>query len=157
MYAIDDLEELLTLTRKQVYDRLRLLEPVLNGHITTGKKGKKLLSEQGFTVFRRLQELERQGLTCEAALKQIEQETNNLDLNGGTLQSHNSQPGLTQALQERIEEQTHSIAYLQRKVDELMGQLTSAHQEIRALSSGPKPESQHLTRWQAFRIAIFGH
>lgn len=71
MYSVADLERLAGLTSKQVYDRLRLLSEVLDGHITVGRNGKKLISEQGFTIFNRLLELERQGLTGQAAVKQI--------------------------------------------------------------------------------------
>jgi hypothetical protein len=74
MYSVADLERLTGLTSKQVYDRLRLLSEVLDGHITVGRNGKKLISEQGFAIFNRLLELERQGLTGQTAVNQIADE-----------------------------------------------------------------------------------
>lgn len=123
MYTVADLERLTGLSRKQVYDRLRELSGILEEHITIGRNGKKLLSEQGFAIFNRLLELEREGQTREAALQTIVKERSTDQGKEGKLWESESKPEgnpeLIRSLQLTIEILREENRWLRKQIEEL--------------------------------------
>lgn len=119
MYSVADLERLTGLTRKQVYDRLRLLSEVLNDHIIKGRNGKKLISEQGFAIFNRLLKLERQGLTGNAAVKRMAEELTELESKGDKGQLDDKQSEVIQSLKLTIEILRDENRWLRSQLEEL--------------------------------------
>ena len=77
MRTVKDLSELLNLSPRQVYDRIEALSPVIPEHVTSGRNGRKLVSEHGFTVFRRLVSMEAEGMARDTAVKLIASELGN--------------------------------------------------------------------------------
>lgn len=138
MYSVSDLERLIGLTSKQVYDRLRLLSEVLDGHITIGRNGKKLMSEQGFAIFNRLLELERQGLTGQAAVKQIAGELKTPIGTDETPSSTASESEVVGSLKLTIEILREENRWLRSQLEQL---------QQRAL---PRPAESHR-RWWTWR------
>lgn len=119
MYSVADLERLTGLTRKQVYDRLRFLSEILNEHVTIGRNGKKLLSEQGFAIFNRLLELEREGLTGQAAATLITKELTSEKGTGDTQSSNNSESEVISSLKLTIEILREENRWLRSQLEEL--------------------------------------
>lgn len=141
MYTVSELERLTKLTRKQIYDRLRLLSQLLDGEVTIGRNGKKLLTENGFALFNRFRVLEAEGLTGQAAVNLMSQElgkpvanSNNVEV---TRSSGGSKPEVTPSevgtfqsldllLEEkdkRLRDKDDEIRYLRERLAYLEGQL----------------------------------
>lgn len=129
MLKVKDVSKLTGLSSRQVYDRLSALSTLLDGYLRTGQRGQKLIDDQGFAVFQRLLELEREGNSRESAIKLIAEE---LSTNGEKAESIVRKDGgsasiLVGELRERIKEQTRAIerlevenTFLRDKVDQLL-------------------------------------
>jgi len=119
MRDVKTVSELLSLTPRQVYDRIEALSPYLPGHVTSGRNGRKLLDEHGFTVFRRLVSLEAEGLSREAAVKVIATELGNGDGNAGEPARKDGEGPLVEALRARIEDQGKVIEWQRGQIERL--------------------------------------
>lgn len=149
MYTVTELERLTKLTRKQVYDRLRLLSQLLNGELTSGRNGRKLLSEQGFAVFNRFRALEVEGLTGQAVVNLIAQELGKADRvpdnakvspssSAGKPEEMESVQALLTEKDKRLQDKDAEIRYLRERLSFLEGQL--------ALPA-PKPRPRRWLSW----------
>ena len=122
MYSVKDISELTHLTSRQVYDRITALSPVLNGSLRTGSRGAKLLTDDGFAVFRRLIDLENEGHSRESAITVIQEDLEKPQQNR-TEPSRNDGEGegkLIATLERVIDEQQREIEFLRSQVDRLM-------------------------------------
>ena len=119
MYTVRDLAELTNLTSRQVYDRIAALSPVLNGSLRTGTRGAKLLTAEGFAIFRRLIELESEGISRESIVKVIasELETSEPNKPEAVRKDREAVGDLVQTLREVIEDQRQEIAFLRRQIE----------------------------------------
>ena len=119
MYTVADLKRLTGLTSKQVYDRLRLLSETLNDYITIGRNGRKLLSEQGFVIFNRLLELEREGLTSQAAVNLIAAEMKPEDEAAKTQSPNDGESEVIRSLKLTIDILREENRWLRSQLEEL--------------------------------------
>ena len=124
MRTVKDVSELLNLTPRQVYDRLADLSPIIPEHVTAGRNGRKLLSEQGFTVFRRLVSLEAEGMARSTALKLIASELGNGDGELGNVERKDGE--LVAELRRTITRLEGEVAFLRQLVNERVPALPSA-------------------------------
>jgi len=122
MYAVKDISELTHLTSRQVYDRLTALSPVLNGSLRTGSRGAKLLTDQGFAIFRRLIDLEGEGHSRESAIIVIQADVKSTDtVRAEPIRNDGEGAGkLVATLEQVIAEQKKEIEFLRSQVDRLM-------------------------------------
>ena len=122
MYAVKDIAELTHLTSRQVYDRITALSPVLNGSLRTGSRGAKLLTDDGFAVFRRLIDLEGEGHSRESAIEVIQEDLENTGSKGTESNRSDREAGgkLISTLERVIDEQQREIEFLRSQVDRLM-------------------------------------
>ena len=142
MLDVKTISQLTGLTSRQVYDRLEELSPLLDGHVMIGQHGRKLLDDYGFKLLQRLLELEKEGLSREAAIKLIEEE---LDSNGGEGKGAILKDGepisiLIEELRARIQEQAKIIEWQQREIERLQDLL---HRQL--------PGGQERRWWQFWR------
>ncbi len=124
MRTVKDVSELLNLTPRQVYDRLADLSPIIPEHVTAGRNGRKLLSEHGFTVFRRLVSLEAEGMARSTALKLIASELGNGDGELGNVERKDGE--LVAELRRTITRLEGEVAFLRQLVNERVPALPSA-------------------------------
>ena len=117
------------LSARQVYDRLDALSALFDGHLMTGQRGKKVLDDYAFALFRRLLELEKQGISRQAAITVISEELGKADGKSDSNVRKDGEPVsiLVEELRERIKEQAGSIErlegeniFLREKVDQLL-------------------------------------
>ena len=74
MYTVKDLSEILNLTERQVYDRLRELDDLLESHLQRGKNNRVLVGNGALEILRRLRDLESEGLALKEAANRIRKE-----------------------------------------------------------------------------------
>jgi len=119
VYTVRYLAKLTNLTSRQVYDRIAALSPILNGSLRTGTRGAKLLTDEGFAIFRRLIELESEGISRESIVKVIESELETSEPNKpeAVRKDRESVGDLVQTLQAVIEDQRQEIAFLRRQIE----------------------------------------
>ena len=119
MYRVKDLAELANLTSRQVYDRIAALSPVLDGGLRIGARGAKLLTDEGFAIFRRLAELETEGISRESAVEMIasELETPQPTRAEAVRKDGESAGELVETLRETIKGQREEIVFLRRQVE----------------------------------------
>ena len=142
MYTVTELERLTNLTRKQVYDRLRLLSQLLDGELMTGRNGKKLLSERGFAIFNRLRSLEGEGLTGQSAVNLIAEElgTDKQKVKGTNKQPSFSEgkatgnPGEAHMFSALLEEKDQRIRELKERIDELKAEVIFLRRRVEELT-----------------------
>ena len=121
MYTVKAIANTTGLTPRQVYDRLTSLSGLLNGALQTGSRGAKLLTDQGFAVFRRLIDLETEGLCRESAVRIMaaELETPQPDTPKPVRNDRESIGELVETLREVIKDQRQEIAFLRAQVERL--------------------------------------
>ena len=122
MYAVKDVAELTHLTSRQVYDRITALAPVLNRSLRTGSRGAKLLTDEGFAIFRRLIDLEGEGHSRESAITVIQEDVRSTDtVKVEPIRNDGGGEGKLVATLERvIEDQKKEIEFLRSQVEQLM-------------------------------------
>ena len=122
MYAVKDISELTHLTSRQVYDRITSLSPVLNGSLRTGSRGAKLLTDEGFAIFRRLIDLEGEGHSRESAITVIREDVKSTDAVKTELTRNDGEGEgkLVATLEQVIEDQKKEIEFLRAQVEKLM-------------------------------------
>lgn len=145
MYDLKTLSGLLNLSEKQVRQRLTVLRPLLDGHVTVGRYGKILATDQALALFRRLGELEAMGLTLQAAVERMARELQKPHTNGDPQPSPVGQASadLIEELRARIKHLEDENLWLRRQIEELQARLPAL------------PPAQ-ISRWQALKIAILG-
>lgn len=144
MYTVKDVAELTHLTSRQVYDRLTALSPVLNGTLRTGSRGAKLLSDEGFAVFRRLIDLEDAGHSRESAITIIQGDLESIEQNRAEpiRNDGEGEGNLIAILRERVASQEATILEQREQIRFLRGQVE--HLTPLAL---PKPRKSFLSRF----------
>jgi DNA-binding transcriptional MerR regulator len=121
MLDVKTVSQLTGLTPRQVYDRLEGLSPVLDGHVMTGRHGRKLMDDYAFKLLQRLLELEKDGLSREAAINLIQEELDSDDQNAIDASSKVGEAVriLIEELRERIREQAKIIDWQQQEITRL--------------------------------------
>lgn len=148
MYDLKTLSGLLNLSEKQIRQRLTVLRPLLNGHVTVGRYGKILATDQALTFLRRLSELEATGLTIQAAVERMTGEASPSHSHGDPRASPVGQASadLIEELRARIKHLEDENLWLRRQIEDLQARIPAL-----------PPAAPRLSRWQALRIAILGH
>lgn len=121
MHTVKDVAELTHLTSRQVYDRITALTPVLDGTLRTGSRGAKLLTDDGFAIFRRLLDLENDGLSRESAIEVIQEDlvTPDPDKTEGIRNDSEGEGKLIATLEQVISDQRREIEFLRAQVERL--------------------------------------
>lgn len=143
MLDVKSISQLTGLTSRQVYDRLEALSPLLDGHVMTGRHGRKLIDDYAFKLLQRLLDLEKDGLSREAAIKLIGEELNSEDGKGETVILKDGEPVsiLIEELRARIKEQAKIMEWQQREIDRLQDML---HRQL-------PPAGSRRWRWWPWR------
>ena len=150
MYDLKVLSGMLSLTEKQVRQRLTILRPLVAGHVSVGRYGRLLADDHVLTLLRRLGELETTGATLQASVEQMESELNNSNGNG-----HKQVSTVTQPDGDLLAEMRARLSYIEEENRWLRAKLDEALSKVPAL---PKPAAsqQQMNRWQALRIVLLG-
>jgi uncharacterized protein YoaH (UPF0181 family) len=121
MLDVKTVSQLTGLTPRQVYGRLEGLSPALDGHVMTGRHGRKLVDDYAFKLLQRLLELERDGLSKEAAVNLIQEELDSDDQNAIDAVGKDGEAVriLIEELRERIKEQAKIIDWQQQEITRL--------------------------------------
>lgn len=121
MYTVKDLAKATGLSSRQIYDRIAALSPVLDGSLRKGSRGAKLLTDGGFAMFRRLVELEAEGISRESAVRVISSELQTDEPNRTEPIRNDSEPmvKLVERLEQTIEDQRQEIVFLRQQVETL--------------------------------------
>jgi len=123
MYAITDLEKAVGYSVNQLRDRLDLLSPIFSEDLQRGKRGKILVGDKILAALRRMQELEREGLSPRVAQGEIIREVGNGDGKGQTtfgegLRVYDGNE-LVEVLREEIKHLRKENEWLRARVEEL--------------------------------------
>ena len=121
VYTVKDLAKATGLSSRQIYDRISALSPVLDGTLRTGQRGAKLLTDGGFATFRRLVELEAEGMSRGSAVEVIASELSTDEPERMEPIRNDSEPmvKLLERLEQTIEDQRQEIAFLRQQVETL--------------------------------------
>jgi len=121
VYTVKDLAKATGLSSRQIYDRIAALSPVLDGSLRKGSRGAKLLTDGGFAMFRRLVELEAEGISRESAVRVISSELQTDEPNRTEPIRNDSEPmvKLVERLEQTIEDQRQEIVFLRQQVETL--------------------------------------
>jgi hypothetical protein len=123
MYTIADLTSILGFTTNQLRDRLGLLSPIFAEDCQRGKKGRIIVGDKILAALRRMEELEKQGLSPKDAKGYILQELGNTDRGKQTSftegRQTTSQRLAVELLQKENEHLKQEIAWLRQRVEEL--------------------------------------
>lgn len=164
MMNVQDLANRYGLHPKRVRERLAELGSLVDPHLVRGRQNAILITDAALAIFDRLVQLEKEGYSIPTAVQVMQKEAlvqqpTNGHLNGDGAATDGSTP----EVQEIVTQQNVTIQHLQKEVEWLRKmvetkdqQLSEKDQVIRAVTAGPKIETQHLSRWQALRLAILG-
>lgn len=147
MYDLKTLSGLLNLSEKQIRQRLTALRPLLNGHVTVGRYGKILATDQALALLRRLSELEATGLTIQAAVERMASEVAPSHPHSDPVASpvRQASTDLVAELQAYIKHLEDENLWLRRQIEELQARIPAL-----------PPAAPRLSRWQALKIALLG-
>ena len=148
MYALPDLEKATGYTTDQLRDRLRLLQPILGESFHKGSQGKVLVSDGVLATLRRMEELERDGLSAKVAAGEVVKELGNGDGNGSGTVGCGQGTSVEVVLRERIEDLRGQLIELRKDRDHWRELALSVRPAL--TSGGPRTPLQRL--WGA----IFG-
>jgi len=74
-YSVKDLAKMLSLSERQVNLRIDQMSTLLDGHIRRGSRGKRMLDQNGFTLLKRVVQIEREkGISSKLAVEQVKEE-----------------------------------------------------------------------------------
>ena len=132
MFTLAALATTYGMSRKQVRDRVTVLEPLINPHIVDGKNNAILLKDSGRAILDRLIQLEQDGLTISSAKVALEKELagNGIFAAGATSSNGQHLEGALQQMQARLDEQGQQIGFLQHQIKRLADQLGELHQRV---------------------------
>lgn len=120
-YDKHDIEDLLGLTPRQMRTRLSHLDGTITSYTYEGKRGATLLDETGFTILKRITELEKDGCSIEDAAEMIKEElkNNNGSKKEGSVEDSQVNEELINQLKARIRELEEDKQFLKAEVDRL--------------------------------------
>lgn len=167
MYEKADLQRMTGFSTDQLNDRLGRLRPHFGNDFHSGKRSKVLVTERVAAALRRMRELEDDGLGPQDAIGRILSELDEPQENGHS--------GDSEGWRMLAEERQQMIKSLQQERDRLLGIIEDQSDQIRALMPGRSEDhgaaaatsgdvrqrsadgkSSHMSRWEAFRYALFG-
>jgi len=161
MHSLEELTKELNLTYNQLRHRLRLLGTAISQHLSKGKKGKILISNNGLIILRKMIELERDGRSIEAAAQAvIEELAGNGDSQSAqfvTTQSQTVTMQLLEAKERLIAKLDEEVRYLRMQneqltkiIEEKLAQLPPAREEIQ------QKIQAKASRWLRFKQLLKG-
>jgi len=163
MYDIDQLSDLLGLSRNQVRVRLHQFRSLLDAYIVRGQKNKLLIHHNGLTVLQRAVELEKQGLTLEQIQRTLKQELNgHPEGEEGPIES-TEEPSykLVQAYEKLLAKQEEEIAFLRDQIRQKDQQIAYFQQLVENRLPPSREEieqrlTQRASRWERFKQFLKG-
>lgn len=157
MFSRTELAERYTLTDRQVRRKLEALSPLIAGHVATGDRGKELYDDHALSLFDRMIQLEKEGLSSQAAAERITGDTSNLTSQRGAVRGlpDASPPTdeLISALREQLKHSREEIEFLRiqiQKKDETLEAILPMLPNSTGQADGQHPAGQPartLTRW----------
>jgi len=163
MYDMDQLADLLGLSRNQVRVRLQEYRSLLDAHVVHGQKNKLLIDHNGLAILQRALELEKNGLTLDSIRATLQQE---LNIRGDGRESSTAtreDPSfkLMQAYEKLLASKDQEIAFLKDQIKEkdqqikyfqelLNNRLPPSQDEIR------QKLAQKVSRWERFKQLLKG-
>ena len=126
VYTVKDLSEILNLTERQIYDRLKELDDLFKARLQRGKNNRVLVDDGGLEILRRLTDLESEGLALKEAANRIRQELSGADHNGNkaTLKEEVS-PRILDVYERQIAFLKEQIAQKDKQIEALQDILRS--------------------------------
>ena len=126
VYTVKDLSEILNLTERQIYDRLKELDDLFEARLQRGKNNRVLVDDGALEILRRLADLESEGLALKEAANWIRQELKGADHNGdkATLKEDVS-PRILDVYERQIAFLEEQIAQKDRQIEALQDILRS--------------------------------
>lgn len=154
MLTIAQIAERYGFTERQVRWRLAQLDGLLTAHVFTGVNGRVLLDDAGLTIFDRLVQLERDGLSLSTAVSRLTGEIGQTPTASARSPSvTDTSTTVTPELWERlIQEKDARIAQLMAENAWLRAKLDETLSRLPALP----PPTPSISRWRALRIALLG-
>ena len=141
MYSIKDLANNLGYSEDQVRNRLDQLRTTLDEHIQRGKRNKILLTNTGYQILERANQLEDQGVALKELPKVLDEElpdksgSNSEQDSNTNLDQGQDQSQLIREKERRIEDLQSRVRYLETKLDE-------RDRQIQQLLPGESEESK---------------
>lgn len=126
MHSVEDLKDALGLTDSQVRTRLDALEGLDGDLLQKGKKNKKLLTDNGLVIMKRVRELEEQGLQIREAMKEVKEEIGE----GDGLEKGKGKPNQSYSIPRQELPQT-----VERHIDFLEDQVQRKDEQIKNLQA----------------------
>ena len=157
------------LTERQVRHRLTALDGSLTGHVSLGQGGQRVLDDYAVTLFDRLMQLEKEGLSTSAAVSRIRGEGS--AIGNGSKVAPQRQPmaesgqwvseELVEELRARLEDKDQLVKDLRGERDKLLSMLEEKDDQLRALMPGPRPVGEsgnvkRMSRLQALKVLVLG-
>ena len=118
MYALSDLQQATGSTTDQLRDRLRLLQPILGESFHKGSRGKVLVSDAVLAALRRMEGLERDGLSAKIAAGEVVKELGNVHGNGSGTVGYGHGTSVESVLRERITDLQDQLTELRKDRDQ---------------------------------------
>lgn len=132
--TINDLSTALGITTRQAYTRIAAVSMEFPEIVQTGKNNQKLIGDAGLALLRRLNELERQGFTTQAAVERLRQEYGNVHQNGVNSPGKPSENEAHAQENDRLYgEMKERIQYLERENDWLRRQLEAKESQLNTI------------------------
>lgn len=163
MYDIDQLSDLLGLSRNQVRVRLHQFRSLLDACIVRGQKNKLLLNHNGLAILQRAVELEKQGLTLEQIQTTLKQELNGRpeEAEGPMESAEEPSSKLMQMYEKLLARLEEEIAFLKDQIRQKDQQIAYFQQllENRLPPSREEIEQklkQRASRWERFKQLLRG-
>lgn len=163
MYDIDQLSDLLGLSRNQVRVRLHQFRSLLDACIVRGQKNKLLLNHNGLAILQRAVELEKQGLTLEQIQTTLKRELNGHPEEEEMPMESSEDPSykLVQAYEKLLASLEEEIAFLKDQIRQKDQQIAYFQQllENRLPPSREEIErklAQRASRWERFKQLLKG-
>lgn len=155
MMDTETLAKTLGYHKRALLRRVTALGGLVTPYVTEGKNGGFLFGDRAIAILKRLQELERDGLSVAAAVQRIREELESEEHKGvfkdvpGALSGDPAKDELIAELRARIQEQAEIIRFLQE-------QLRNKEEELKALMPPKGAQGTYRSRWEALRFALLG-
>lgn len=151
MHSIRDLEETLNWSYDQIRDRIVKLEDRIGGVLERGKNNKIFITEKGFSLLRKLKELEENGKSVQNSVKVI---TEDLDNNQSKVSKGVTKFDKTDTNQAQIKLLREQIKELKKDKRYLKERLDKKDQQVQQLLPAAKENDNPLRNkslWQVIR------
>lgn len=149
--SVKEIAERFGLSERQVYIRLEQLDSILVGHVKRGEKNAKLLDDFAVALIDRVNQLENDGVLLSDAVKQVIEETHNLNQKSETQDVDQREPAReTDHAEELINHLKNENEFLRGELQRTLGIVENTQAML------PKKSESRTSRWEHLKSLITG-